>query len=164
MRTLTDIRLSLVPQTTVHAAQMYPLLIHPKLYLHLDDGPPESLNALESRFKRLETRQSPEGGEQWLNWVIRLRDGQLAGYVQASIEDIDCAEIGYVIGTKYWGQGIGTLSTKLMIDELRDNYSVRRFLATVEAENSASIAILKRLEFMQEDNPGETELLFERRV
>lgn len=164
MRTISDDRMSLVPQIGAHADQMYAILSDPLIYTHLDDGPPESLDWLKNRFERLETRQSPDGDELWLNWVIELKSGQPVGYVQASVEDIDCGYIGYVIGAQFWGQGIGTRATKLMIEELTKNYGVRRLLATVEPENHASIALLKRLSFSKIDNPDDSEFLFEKQV
>ena len=38
-----------------------------------------SAAALRERFERLESRASADGREQWLNWVVRLDSGAIAG-------------------------------------------------------------------------------------
>src|SRR5213592_2725081 len=50
-----------------------------------ENEPPPSLEWLRARFTKLESRRSPNGREQWLNWVIRLPTSELIGYVQATL-------------------------------------------------------------------------------
>ena len=73
-------RCTLEPQVEAHAAAMYGVLSDPAIY-EFENEPPQSLQWLTERFRRLERRRSPDGAEQWLNLVIRLPDGALAGYV-----------------------------------------------------------------------------------
>src|SRR5438105_11650934 len=74
---------ALEPQLPIHAEQMFEVLSDPAIYEY-ENEPPASVDWLRARFARLESRQSPDGCEKWLNWVIRLPSSELAGYVQAT--------------------------------------------------------------------------------
>ena len=63
---------------------------------------------LRERFAKLETRRSGDGREQWLNWVLRRRSGELIGYVQATVRGDGQAFIAYVLGSAHWGQGLAS--------------------------------------------------------
>ena len=70
MQTLHTERPRLEPLRRAHAPAMFPLLQDPTIYTHLDHGPPPSLEHLEGVYTRLEARRSPDGREQWLNWIV----------------------------------------------------------------------------------------------
>ena len=93
--------LVLEPQLAVHAAQMFEVLSDPAIY-EFENTPPVSAASLAERFARLESRVSPDRTEQWLNWVIRLPTGALAGYVQATIAADGTAHIAYELGSAFW--------------------------------------------------------------
>ena len=71
MRLIKTSNLTLEPQIAAHAEEMFAVLGDPAIYLY-ENEPPPSLEWLRDRFTRLETRRSPDGNEQWLNWVIHL--------------------------------------------------------------------------------------------
>jgi hypothetical protein len=87
MRTLETAALTLEPQRAQHAAEMFAVLSDPAIYEY-ENQPPASLEALRRRYAALESRRSPDGREQWLNWVIRLPAGEPIGYVQATVYPI----------------------------------------------------------------------------
>ena len=146
MNTIRAGVLILEPQTAVHAAAMFPVLSDPAIY-EFENSPPESMTWLKRRFSRLESRVSPDGKEQWLNWVIRLPSGALAGYVQATITRGGMAHIAYELGSKYWRQGIGGTAVRVMLKEITANYGVREFAATLKAANYRSHVLLRSLGF-----------------
>jgi hypothetical protein len=74
----------LEPQTVAHAEEMFEVLSDPAIY-EFENEPPESLEWLRERYRKLETRRSADGTQHWLNWVIRLPTSELAGYVQATV-------------------------------------------------------------------------------
>ncbi len=76
--------LALEPQTATHAAEMFEVLGDPAL-CEYENEPPASLAWLRARYERLESRHSPDGREEWLNWVVRLPGSGLGGYVQATV-------------------------------------------------------------------------------
>ena len=94
MRTLVTRRLVLEPQLAEHAEAMYALLQDPAIYRY-ENEPPHSVDGLRERFRRLESRASADGSEHWLNWVVRLRDAELTGYVQATVCEASPAAIAY---------------------------------------------------------------------
>jgi ribosomal-protein-alanine N-acetyltransferase len=75
MRTLQTARLTLEPQCAAHAAAMFAVLSDPAIYEY-ENAPPASVDALRARYAFLEGRRSPDGSQQWLNWVARLRPAE----------------------------------------------------------------------------------------
>jgi RimJ/RimL family protein N-acetyltransferase len=126
---------------------MYALLADPALYRH-ENEPPPSVDWLRERFGRLESRRSSDGREEWLNWVIRLRaEGDLAGYVQATVRADGSAAIAYVLGSAYWGRGLATEAVRAMIDELAAQHGVHTLRAVLKRSNEPSLRLLQRLGF-----------------
>lgn len=153
MNTIRAGSLVLEPQVAAHAAEMLPVLSDPAIY-EFDGAPPESLSALEARFARLESRSSPDGEQRWLNWVVRLPTGELAGYVQASVTRDGTAHVAYELASRYWRQGIGRAAVSAMLVELASTYGVRVFAATLKAGNDRSRAFLNHLGFGLEPLQG----------
>src|SRR6187551_105363 len=116
MRRLTAQGLALEPQVAGHADEMFPVLSDPAIYLY-ENTPPPSLEWLRERFRKLESRRSADGREQWLNWIVRLTSGEAIGYVQASIRG-NQAGIAYVLGSDYWGRGHARQAVEAMLSEL----------------------------------------------
>jgi RimJ/RimL family protein N-acetyltransferase len=125
------------------------VLSDPVLYEFIEEAPPVSVEALAARYERLARRTSTDGTQRWLNWAICEGDGRPCGYVQATVLDDRRAWIAYVLARPRWGQGIATRATAAMIDYLGRELGVRRLLASVDARNAASIALLERLAFIQ---------------
>ena len=146
MRIIETDRLSLEPQSLSHANEMFEVLSDPAIYEY-ENQPPQSLEWLRVRFAKLETRLSPDGREQWLNWVIRLPTSALIGYVQATIRPDGRAAIAYVLSSAYWGRGLARHAVEVMITELVEQYGVRCVCAVLKRENMRSIRLLGRLGF-----------------
>jgi ribosomal-protein-alanine N-acetyltransferase len=146
MNSLKAGALVLEPQAAEHAAEMFRVLSDPAIY-EFENSPPPSLAWLEERFKRLEVRVSPGGAKQWLNWVIRLPTGALAGYVQATITRDGAALIAYELASRFWRQGIGSAAVRAMLRELTETYGVRTFVAELKERNHRSAALLNSMGF-----------------
>jgi RimJ/RimL family protein N-acetyltransferase len=125
---------------------MFELLSDPAIY-EFENHPPTSVPALRQRFKRLESRRSPDGSQQWLNWVVRLHSGEVAGYVQATVHADGRAALAYVLGSRYWGKGIATRAVGAMMDELRERHGALEFIAILKSANGRSRRLLQRLGF-----------------
>ncbi len=139
--------LELRPATVAHVADMFVVLSDPKIYRYLDDEPPPSIEHLHSVYQRREKRWSPDGSEQWLNWVVCPGGSKPVGFVQATIINASTAWIAYVFGSKHWGKGYAHAATDAMIDHLGEVYGITNYMATVEMENTRSIRLLERLSF-----------------
>jgi ribosomal-protein-alanine N-acetyltransferase len=146
MRTLRGAGVVLEPQRAAHAAELYAVIGDPSLYAFIDEKEPESETALRERLAMLEERRSRDGRDQWLNWVVRAGD-TLVGYVQATLTPDTGAEIAYVLGREHWRRGYGSAAVRLMLDELAGHYGARRAIATLDPENAASLALLRKLGF-----------------
>lgn len=146
MRAIATARLSLEPQVTAHAEEMFRVLGDPAIYEY-ENEPPPSVEWLRERFRRLESRVSPDGREQWLNWVLRLPSSGLIGYVQATVGDDGRAAIAYELASAYWGRGFGSEAVEGMIGELTGRYRVRALHAVLKAANHRSRRLLERLGF-----------------
>lgn len=146
MRALDAGLLTLEPQTAAHADEMFAVLCDPAIYAY-ENQPPRSLEWLRARFARLEARRSPDGSEQWLNWVIRLPSGELIGYVQATVRPEGRAAIAYELSSAHWGRGLARQAVDAMIAELVARYGVRGLTATLKERNLRSLRLLERLGF-----------------
>ena len=146
LRSIATARLTLEPQVTEHAEEMFALLQDPAIYQY-ENEPPASIDGLRQRFARLESRTSADGRELWLNWVLRLSTSTLIGYVQATVRTGGCADIAYVLASRYWGRGFAGEAVQAMLDELAGRYDARTVAAVLKRDNVRSIRLLERLGF-----------------
>ena len=147
MQALAAGNLVLEPLVAAHAGAMFEVLTEPELYRYLDYPPPSTVDHLAHVYARLEACRSPDGSEHWLNWIVSPLGQPPIGYVQATVTASGNAWIGYVFSKKHWGKGYATHAVQAMLEHLPMVYGVSRFLATVEAENAASIRLLARVGF-----------------
>lgn len=126
---------------------MFTVLSDPAIY-EFEGEPPPSVRWLKDRYLRLESRRSPDGEEQWLNWVIRLPDSRLAGYVQASARRDGNSLIAYVLSSEHWGKGYGRHAAEAMIAELTSRYSTHTLWAVFKTRNFRSRRLLESLSFL----------------
>lgn len=147
MRTIDTGSLTLEPQVAAHADEMFVVLSDPAIYEY-ENEPPWSAQGLRERFAELESRRSPDGREQWLNWVVRLPTGALIGFVQATVYPDGRAAIAYETSSAYWGRGLARQAVQTMIAELVEQYGVRRLSAVLKRENLRSLRLLQRLGFL----------------
>ncbi|MEQ1518076.1 MAG: GNAT family N-acetyltransferase, partial [Usitatibacteraceae bacterium] len=110
---------------------MFQVLSDPAIY-EFENAPPASEAWLKERYAKLESRQSADGTQQWLNWVVRLPGGELAGYVQATLVRPGVAFAAYELASKYWRRGIGRSAVCAMLEELGSQYGVRTFVAVLK--------------------------------
>lgn len=146
MRTIEAPRLTLEPQLAEHAGAMFAVLSDPAIYAY-ENAPPASVEWLHQRFAALQARRSPDGSQQWLNWVLRLRSGELIGFVQATVEGDGRAWIAYQLASAYWGHGLAHEAVDAMIGELAARYRVHTVAAVFKRANARSRRLLERLGF-----------------
>jgi [ribosomal protein S5]-alanine N-acetyltransferase len=146
MRHIDAGSLRLEPQCAAHADEMFRVLSDPAIYEFENEAPP-SAEWVRERFTKLESRSSPDGREQWLNWVIRLPPQQLIGFVQATVHADGCCDIAYELGSAWWGAGHASRAVQAMIDELASQYGVRELRAVLVQRNHRSMRLLGRLGF-----------------
>src|SRR5215469_2012125 len=109
-------RLSLAPLAVTDADEMVGVLGAEALYGFTGGGPP-TVDELRARYARQSGRRSPDGSEEWRNWILRREPGgEAIGYVQATIGDKGSrAEIAWVIGVDWQGQGYATEAAQALV-------------------------------------------------
>ncbi|MBD3299552.1 MAG: GNAT family N-acetyltransferase [candidate division Zixibacteria bacterium] len=84
--------------------------------------------------------------------VVRLRDEELVGRVRYF--DLNwrnrSAEIGYVIGPTFQGEGYATEALELLLALLFDGHSLNKVYAQTAEFNEASVALLQHWGFKQD--------------
>jgi ribosomal-protein-alanine N-acetyltransferase len=125
---------------------MFAVLCDPAIY-EFENEPPASVEWLRQRFTKLETRCSPDGSENWLNWVIGLPSSGLIGYVQATVSASKNAAIAYEMSSRFWSNGYASEAVRGMIGELIAHYGVATLSAVLKSENHRSLRLLERLGF-----------------
>ncbi len=146
MKTIVTDRCTLEPQVEAHAPAMFEVLSDPAIY-EFERGPPPSVERLAAGYRCRESRVSPNGREQWLNWVVRLPGSELAGYVQATVLESGASYIAYEFASKHWRQGIGSASVSAVMEELVNTCGVHTFVAVLKAANFRSMGLLHHLGF-----------------
>ncbi len=101
----------------------------------------------------------PEKGE-WLQLAIhRLGSREHVGDLAIqSVEDEDSTfELGFTIAKPYQGQGFATEAASRLISYLISEAGAKKFIATTDSRNTASIKVLSALGFKQNSSKGWTE-------
>lgn len=140
-------RLLLEPLVAGHARLLFADLQDPGLYTFIPRDPPASLASLEARWRRLESRRSPDGSEAWLNWVARRREGgESVGLVEATVAG-ETAHLAWTVLARFQRRGYGREACLAMIAHLRAEHAVTRFAAAIDTRNAASIGLVESLGF-----------------
>jgi RimJ/RimL family protein N-acetyltransferase len=138
-------RLVLEPQVAAHADEMFIVLSDPAIY-EFENAPPASVEALRERYRALEARRSPDGRQLWLNWTVRLKEGDVAiGYVQATVLPDAAALVAYEFNSAWWGRGLAQEAVAAAMREMRQHLGVTRFGAVFKTANERSRRLLARL-------------------
>ncbi len=99
----------------------------------------------------LEQRRQREAGAQACFAVVRRDDGALAGVVVLALDgDHARAELGYWIGTPYWGRGYATEAGRAALGYAFGALGLRRVHAAHMADNAASGRVLAKLGMRRE--------------
>ncbi len=154
-RTLRRGAIVLEPLYASHADEMFVVLSDPAIY-EFENQPPRDVATLRARYAKLESRRSPDGSAQWLNWVVRLQTGELAGYLQATVLSQGAACVAYVLASKHWRQGIASTGVAAVLHELQTSYEVTDVYAVLKAVNHRSLGLLSKLGFREVRAPRQS--------
>ena len=137
-------RLWLVPLAVSDAEEMVGVLSAAALYTFTGGGPP-GLDELRARYTRQVAGRSPDGSQEWRNWIIRREPGgQAVGYVQATVmDDGRRAEIAWVVGVDWQGQGYAAEAAQALVAWL-DSRGVTTIQAHIHPGHAASAAVARR--------------------
>lgn len=155
-------RLALVPLAAADADEMVGVLSSAALYAFTGGSPP-SLSELRARYAGLAAGRSPDGREEWRNWIIRREPDRAAvGYVQATIVDGGTrAEIAWVVGLSWQRQGFAAEAAQALVAWL-DARGVTVIQAHIHPDHAASAAVARRAGLAPTGQTDEGEQLWQR--
>ncbi|MEV4160273.1 GNAT family N-acetyltransferase [Nonomuraea dietziae] len=138
---MSEDRISLTPLTVADADEMVDVLSGERLYTFTGGSAP-TLEGLRARYTRQVAGRSPDGMEEWRNWIVRRgHDGQAVGYVQATItEQGRRAEIAWVIGLAWQRRGYASQAATALVAWLFDR-GVEQVVAHIHPDHAASAAV-----------------------
>jgi [ribosomal protein S5]-alanine N-acetyltransferase len=144
--------------------------------LAVPEGWPDEHVAGYLRMRADQMRASPP----WEEWLVRAvvldaPDEPMVGYAgfhgPPGINGpgaVDAVELGYTIFEPHRGRGYATEAAQALMDWAREEHGIHRFIASVAPGNAPSLAIVRKLGFVQRgeqwDEEDGLELVFERRV
>ncbi len=152
-KTLETERLLLEPLLPEHAKLLFEGLSDERLYSFIPSNPPESVEALETRYRKLSSRHSPDGSEAWLNFAMRLRQegarpkATYVGTLEATVFPDRSAYVAYTVFFRFWHRGYAREGCARMLAHLVEDHEVRIIAAEMDTRNAASIALVESLGF-----------------
>lgn len=127
------------------AEVMSAVLADPSLY-EFTGGEPPPPDALAGQYAVQTRGRSADGTELWINSIVVFGAEQTPiGYVQATrpVPGTE-AEIAWVIGRPWQGQGYAARATRLLADDLVEQ-GVERLVAHIHPQHAASHRVAARL-------------------
>lgn len=151
--TLETGRLVLEPLLPEHAPLLFEGLADERLHRFIPTDAPESAEALETRYRKLSSRRSPDGAEVWLNFAMRLREegtlpkASYVGMLEATVFPNRSAYIAYTVFVPFWRQGYAREGCARMLRHLLEDYRVLVVVAEMDTRNAASVSLVEALGF-----------------
>jgi len=147
--TLFTKRLVLEPLVKDHAQKMWDGFKDPNLYEFVPQEAPASVVELETRFGKLEGRNSPDGTELWLNWACRLiASTTYAGLIEITIKkEPSGSKLAYFIFSDFQKSGYAAEACNVVLEHIFKDYDVDTCAASIDCENKRSIALVSKLGF-----------------
>ena len=144
-----------------------------ELHAVIPDGWPDDHDAGFLRFRQRQLERTPQA-EPWLVRAVILREparkmiGHAGFHGQPGVngkQDVDAVELGYTIFEPHRGHGYATEAAQALMDWAAAEKGIRRFIASVSPDNAPSLAIVRKLGFVQTgeqwDEEDGLELVFE---
>lgn len=145
----TTARLVLTSVTEADADAMTDVLAAPELYTFTGGEPPTTA-ALRARYARLAVGHSPDGAQEWVNWIARrAQDGAAVGTVQATIHAAAAdgsrrADVAWVVGASWQGRGYAVEAASALVAWLRER-GVTQIGAHIHPGHAASARVAQRV-------------------
>lgn len=113
----------------------------PQVTKYLTWGPYENLEQAQAYAAKLSL-----GFERadFYDWLIVLDDLPIGAIGAIVDEKNEAAQVGYCLGTHWWGQGIMTEALSAVLDHLIGNVGFQRVYARHHVENAASGRVMEK--------------------
>lgn len=128
-----------------HAFDTYDKLQAEEIYTYIPETPPATVDALAKHYARL-SKGSSVASEQWLNWVLVIKEtNEIIGTLQSTLMiDEGIAYIAYVLFPEYWGNGYATEGTSWLMDSLETADGIHTVVAEIDTRNKKSIKLAEK--------------------
>lgn len=112
------------------------------------NGPDLSLDATRRRIQGYCRHQAVHG---FSRWVIRLRQSAeaIGDCGLLVFKEIDGIDLGFRLTRRFWGQGLATEAASAWLRVAFGELRLTRVTAFTHPANSASLAVLRKLGFLQ---------------
>jgi RimJ/RimL family protein N-acetyltransferase len=131
-------------------APYYELGTDPELIRYVGNVPYASLDAARETMETAPLRDYAMYGFGRLACVWK-ETGEVVGFSGPKfLPDLEEVELGYRFLRRFWGKGLATESAKAVIAYARDVLELRRLIALVHPENTASARVLAKVGFFPE--------------
>jgi [ribosomal protein S5]-alanine N-acetyltransferase len=144
-----------------------------ELDVSIPEGWPDEHDAGFLRYRQRQLERTPQA-EPWLVRAVILREpvrtmiGHAGFHGQPGVngkQDPEAVELGYTIFEPHRGRGYATETARALMDWAEAEKGIHRFIASVAPTNDPSLAIVRKLGFVQTgeqwDEEDGLELVFE---
>ncbi len=139
--------LTLHPMVHADIDALEPVIRHAAVYRHLGGEPPDADTFRLELTRALAGPRERHGPQAWLNYVMRRdTDQAVVGRLEATVHD-GIAEVAFLLGPAYWGQGYATQGLRWLIQQVLDRPDCHAVWATTIAPNLACQQLLRRCGF-----------------
>lgn len=125
--------------------ELTPILADPKVMKFSPTG----VNSVEQVQERIEGFIACYKAFGFGKWAVILKESdQLIGYCGIAVDRIDGKdekELGYRLGSRYWGQGLATEAASAAIKYGFEQFNLPYVLGIVERANTASVRVLEKV-------------------
>jgi len=139
------------PIQVSHAKEMYQGYLNETVYEFIESSPPENLEWLEEKFRRIEKREFiNRKGEKLLlfDWAIRLKsDHRIAGTAEYTVYEDGSCNVAYVLFEDFWRKGIGFEAMERSFQYMKASFPINKFIIECDSLNVASMKIAMKLNF-----------------
>ena len=147
---LVSERLRIEALRSSHASEVHESLQDPRIYTFIPEDPPTP-KELQARYDFLERGRSPDGREEWLNWIAFLRDTHTpVGTFQATLTPDKQGTFAYIVFPPFWRQGYGHEMASCALDHLFSHYPIAGLRAEMDTRNQGSVRLVKSLGFIHQ--------------
>jgi [ribosomal protein S5]-alanine N-acetyltransferase len=117
-----------------------------------EEGPPVTEEQFFHILRGILDEQMLEPRPSYYFGIVRQADDQFMGscYIAPEISEHRQAEIGYMLGTPFWGQGYTTEAVRQVIAFGFTTLKMHRIFAEVISENQGSVRVLEKLGMRRE--------------
>jgi len=147
MRKINTARLELQPLELKHADKLFELFQNWELHQFIWTEPPKDLNQFKSKIEFQEKRLSPDGTQDWLNWIgIDPSTQAIVSKVEITVMRAEkIAYLAYYTFPPFQRQGFARESCAAVIEHLFQERGIEKVIIEMDVLNTASAKLAESL-------------------